>query len=177
MRALNRFIGHIFSWSLDMKGWMISYRREVILLCSNIDGLRSIGWDLGQQPDLPALYLSVKPWHPHSQIWHAVVCSWMFPKVVWRKDLSSFDTSNIMTFCQIIEVTRRVRQKVVDHRSLTIEKCSVQGKKVVGDKRSLMAGSLMTGSTVHANFLYFFTHIKSSSSTTRRRIATAIRGW
>ena len=32
--------------------------------------------------------------------------------------------------------------------SLTIEKCSVQEKKVVGDKRSLMAGSLMTGSTV-----------------------------
>ena len=59
MWALNRFIGHIFSWSLDMKGWMISYWREVILLCSNIDGLRSIGWHLGQQPDLPALYLSV----------------------------------------------------------------------------------------------------------------------
>ena len=63
MRALNRFIGHIFSWSLDMKGWMISYRRGVILLgsklSSNIDGLRSIGWDLRQQPDLPALYLSV----------------------------------------------------------------------------------------------------------------------
>ena len=43
-----------------------------------------------------------------------------------------------MTFCQIIEVASRVRQKVVDHRSLTIEKCSVQRKKVVGDKRSLM---------------------------------------
>ena len=60
----------------------------------------------------------------------------------------SFDTSNIMTFCQIIEVASRVRQKV-DYRSLTIEKCSVQGEKVVGDKRSLMAGSLMTGSTVY----------------------------
>ena len=53
-----------------------------------------------------------------------------------------------MTFCQIFEVASRVRQKVVDHRSLTIEKCSVQEKKVVGDKRSLMAGSLITGSTV-----------------------------
>ena len=53
-----------------------------------------------------------------------------------------------MTFCQIFEVSSRVRQKVVDHRSLIIEKCSVQEKKVVGDKRSLMAGSLMTGSTV-----------------------------
>ena len=52
-----------------------------------------------------------------------------------------------MTFCQIFEVASRVRQKVVDHRSLTIEKCSVQEKKVVGDKRSLMAGSLMTGCT------------------------------
>ena len=62
--------------------------------------------------------------------------------------MRSFDTSNIMTFCQIIEVASRVRQKVVDHRSLPIEKSSVQGKKVVGDKRSLMAGSLMTGSTV-----------------------------
>ena len=58
MRALNRFIGHIFSWSLDMKGWMISYRREVILLCSNIYRLRQIGL-LRLQPDLPALYLSV----------------------------------------------------------------------------------------------------------------------
>ena len=64
------------------------------------------------------------------------------------KKLRSFDTSNIMTFCQIFEVASRVKQKVVDHRSLTIEKCSVQEKKVVGDKRSLMAGSLMTGSTV-----------------------------
>ena len=54
----------------------------------------------------------------------------------------------MMTFCQIFEVASRVRQKVVDHRSLTIEKCSVQEKKVVGDKRSLMTGSLMTGSTV-----------------------------
>ena len=53
-----------------------------------------------------------------------------------------------MTFCQIFEVASRVRQKVVDHRSLTIEKLSVQEKKVVGDKRSLVAGSLMTGSTV-----------------------------
>ena len=53
-----------------------------------------------------------------------------------------------MTFCQLFEVASRVRQKVVDHRSLTIEKCSVQEKKVVGDKRSLMTGSLMTGSTV-----------------------------
>ena len=53
-----------------------------------------------------------------------------------------------MTFCHIFEVASHVRQKVVDHRSLTIEKCSVQEKKVVGDKRSLMAGSLMTGSTV-----------------------------
>ena len=56
----------------------------------------------------------------------------------------------MMTFCQIFEVASRVRQKVVDHRSLTIEKCSVQEKKVVGDKRSLMTGSLMTGSTVLA---------------------------
>ena len=53
-----------------------------------------------------------------------------------------------MTFCQIFEVASRVRQKVVDHRSLTIEKLSVQEKKVVGDKRSFVAGSLMTGSTV-----------------------------
>ena len=52
-----------------------------------------------------------------------------------------------MTFCHIFEVASRVRQKVIDHRSLTIEKCSVQEKKVVGDKR-LMAGSLMTRSTV-----------------------------
>ena len=72
----------------------------------------------------------------------------MFPKVVRRKKLRSLDTSNIMTFCQIFEVASRVRQKVVDHRSLTIEKLSVQEKKVVGDKRSLVAGSLMTGSTV-----------------------------
>ena len=72
----------------------------------------------------------------------------MFQKVVWRKKLRSFDTSNIMTFCQIFEVASRVRQKVVDHRALTIERCSVQEKKVVGDKRSLMAGSLITGSTV-----------------------------
>ena len=53
-----------------------------------------------------------------------------------------------MTFCQIFEVASRVRQKVIDHRSLTIEKCSVQEKKVIGDKRSLMTESLMTGSTV-----------------------------
>ena len=53
-----------------------------------------------------------------------------------------------MTFCQIFKVASCVRQKVVDRRSLTIEKCSVQEKEVVGDKRSLMAGSLMTGSTV-----------------------------
>ena len=53
-----------------------------------------------------------------------------------------------MTFCQIFEAASRVRQKVVDHRSFTIEKCSVQEIKVVGDKRSLMTGSLMTGSTV-----------------------------
>ena len=59
-----------------------------------------------------------------------------------------------MTFCQILEVASRVRQKVFDHRSLTTEKCSVQEKIVVGDKRSLMAGSLMTGSTV-AGLLYF----------------------
>ena len=72
----------------------------------------------------------------------------MFPKVVCRKKLKSFDTSDILTSCQIFEVASRVRQKVVDHRSLTIEKCSVQEKKVVGDKRSLMAGSLMTGYTV-----------------------------
>ena len=55
-----------------------------------------------------------------------------------------------MTFYQIFEVASRIRQKVIDHRSLTIEKCSVQEKKVVGDKRLLMAGSLMTGSTVIA---------------------------
>ena len=63
-----------------------------------------------------------------------------------------------MTFCQIFEVASRVRQKVVDHRSLTIQKCSVQEKKVVGDKKSLMAGSLMTGSTVlqtiHPHVIY-----------------------
>ena len=153
MRALNRFIGHIFSWSLDMKSWMISYRRELILLCTNIDGLRLIGWDLWQQPDLPALYLSV-----NHDIQSDLTCSgllmmtWMFPKVVWRKKLRSFDTSNIMTFCQIIEVASHVRQKVVDHRSLTIEKCPVHGKKVVGDKRLLMAGSLMTESTVVSYF-------------------------
>ena len=58
MRAINWFIGHIFSWSLDMKGWIFSYLREVILLCSNRDCLRWIGL-LRQQPDLPALYLSV----------------------------------------------------------------------------------------------------------------------
>ena len=58
----------------------------------------------------------------------------MFPKVVWRKKLRSFDTSNIMTFCQIIEVASRVRQKVVDHRSLTIEKCLVQEKKSLETK-------------------------------------------
>ena len=63
--------------------------------------------------------------------------------------MKSFDTSNIMTFCQIFEVASGVRQKVVDHRTLTIKKCSVQEKKIVGDKRSLMAGSLMTGSTVY----------------------------
>ena len=34
-----------------------------------------------------------------------------------------------MTFCQIFEVASRVQQKVVDHRLLTIEKCSVQEKK------------------------------------------------
>ena len=56
-----------------------------------------------------------------------------------------------MTFCQIFEVASRVRQKVVDHRSLTIEKWSVQEKKVVVDKRSLVTGSLMTGSTVLEN--------------------------
>ena len=56
-----------------------------------------------------------------------------------------------MTFCQVFEVASHVRQKVVDPRSLTIQKCFVQEKKVVGDKRSLMAGSLMTGSTVHEN--------------------------
>ena len=67
--------------------------------------------------------------------------------------MRSFDTSNIMTFCQICKVASRVRQKVVDHRSLTIEKCSVQEKKVVGDKRSLMAGSLITGSTVYPYLL------------------------
>ena len=54
-----------------------------------------------------------------------------------------------MTFCQVFEVASHVRQKVVDPRSLTIQKCSVQEKKVVGDKRSVMAGSLMTGSTVY----------------------------
>ena len=64
-----------------------------------------------------------------------------------------------MTFCQIIEVASRVRQKVVDHRSLTIEKCSVQEIKVVRHNRSVMAGSLMTGSTVleihkHIKLLY-----------------------
>ena len=53
-----------------------------------------------------------------------------------------------MTFCHIFEVASRIRQTVINHRSLTIEKCSVQEKKVVVDKRSLMAGSLMTGSTV-----------------------------
>ena len=37
---------------------MTSYRGEVILLCSNIGGLRWIDL-LRQQPDLPALYLSV----------------------------------------------------------------------------------------------------------------------
>ena len=58
----------------------------------------------------------------------------MFPKVVWRKKLRSFDTSNIMTFCQIFEVASRVRQKVVDHKSLTIEKCSVQEKKSLETK-------------------------------------------
>ena len=58
MRASNWFIGHIFSWSLDMKGWMISYRREVILLCSNIEGLRLTNL-LRQQSDLPALSLFV----------------------------------------------------------------------------------------------------------------------
>ena len=47
--------------------------------------------------------------------------------------LRLFYTSNIMTFCQIFEVASRVRQKIVDHRSLRIEKCSVQEKKVVGD--------------------------------------------
>ena len=64
-----------------------------------------------------------------------------------------------MTYCHIFDVASRVRQKVVDHRSLTIEKCSVQGKKVGGDKRSLMAGSLMTGSTVlrFSNFINFIT--------------------
>ena len=67
------------------------------------------------------------------------------------KKLRSFDTSQIMTFCHIFEVASRVRQKVVDHRSLTIGKCSVQEKKVVGDKRSLVTGSLVTGSTVHQN--------------------------
>ena len=41
-----------------MKGWMISYWREVILLCSNIYRLRQIGL-LREQPDLPAVYLSV----------------------------------------------------------------------------------------------------------------------
>ena len=143
MRALHWSIGHIFSWSLDMKGWMISHRRQVILLCSNIDGLRQIGL-LRQQP----LYLSVNhDIHTVRSDMH-VVCSSTFPKVVWRKKLRSLDTSNILTFCQIFEVTSRVRQKVVDHRSLTIEKCSVQEKKVVGDKRSSMTGSLMTGSTV-----------------------------
>ena len=82
----------------------------------------------------------------------------MFPKVVWRKRLRSFDTSNIMTFCQIFEIASHVRQKVVDHRSLTIEKRSVQEKKVVGDKRSLMAGSLMTGSTVEAYHFFVSSH-------------------
>ena len=151
MRALQWFIGHIFSWSLDLKGWMISYRREVILLCSNIYRLRQIGL-LRQQPHLPALYLSVNhDIHTVRSDMH-VVCSSMFPKVVWRKKLRSLDTSNIMTFCQIFQVASRVRQKVVDHRSLTIEKCSVQEKKVVGDKRSLMTGSLMIGSTVISFF-------------------------
>ena len=55
-----------------------------------------------------------------------------------------------MTFCQMFKIASRVRQKVVDHRSLTIEKCFVQEKKVVADKRSLM-----TGSTVSSNILYF----------------------
>ena len=53
-----------------------------------------------------------------------------------------------MTFCHIFEVVSRVRQKVVDCRSVTIEKWSVKEKKSLGDKRSLVAGSLMTGSTV-----------------------------
>ena len=133
-RALKWFIGHIFSWSSDMKRLNdFLPAHEVILLCSNIDGLRWIGL-LRQQPDLPALYLSVKPWYPHSQIWHAVVCSSMFPKVVWWKKSRSFDTSNIMTFCQIFEVASRVRQKVVHHRSVTIEKCPVQEKKSLETK-------------------------------------------
>ena len=77
-----------------------------------------------------------------------------------------------MTFCQLFEVASRVRQKVVDHRSLTIEKCSVQEKKIVGDKRSLITGSLMTGSTVllrfsineYLLFLHaYFTHIRMLS--------------
>ena len=128
MRALHWSIGHIFSWSLDMKGWMMSHRRQFVLLCSNIDGLRQIGL-LRQQPDLPPLYLSVNhDIHTVRSDMH-VVCSSTFPKVVWRKKLRSLDTSNILTFCQIFEVTSRVRQKVVDHRSLTIEKCSVQEKK------------------------------------------------
>ena len=55
MRALNWCIGHIFSWSLDIKGLMISYRRE--WYCCAVT---STVWDLlRQQPDLPALYLSV----------------------------------------------------------------------------------------------------------------------
>ena len=108
---------------------MISYGRQVILLYC----LRQIGL-LRQKPDIPALYLSVN--HDINAVrsdmqWFAHEC---FQK--------SYDVkSNIMTFCQIFEVASRVRQKVIDHRWLTIEKCSVQEKKVVGDKRSLMTGS------------------------------------
>ena len=134
MRALHWFIGHIFSWSLDMKGWMISYWREVILLCSNIYRLRQIGL-LRQQPDLPALYLSVNhDIHTVRSDTH-VVCSSTFPKVVWRKKLKSLDTSNIMTFCQIFEVASRVRQKVVNYRKMfRARKKSRWRQKVVDDR-------------------------------------------
>ena len=73
------------------------------------------------------------------------------------KKLRSFDTSQIMT-CHIFVVASRVRRIAGDHRSLTIEKCSVQEKKVIGDKKSLMTGSLIKVELTALSLLCFLFH-------------------
>ena len=82
----------------------------------------------------------------------------MLPKVVWRKKLRAFDTSNIMTFCQIFKVASRVRQKVVYHRSLTIEKCS-------GQEKSRWRQKVVDGRVVDDRIYCIYRHSRTTVNT------------